>query len=143
MKLTFLIYDNDAVVNDFPLGVGYLISVLRGTGFPSEDIHVYNMDIYHYSDEELCTYLNDNEFHIVCIGMIAGYWQYKQFKRMMAAINKLRKRPIVITGGFMFTPEPEYFMKKFKIDYVVLGEGERSFPILIESVANNKSVDDV
>lgn len=142
MRLTFLIYDNDSTVNDFPLGIGYLISMLRknGYGYNDKDIDVYNMDVYHYSDKHLLNYLETNEFDIVCIGMIAGYWQYRQLKRMFQSIDQLKKRPKIILGGFMFTPEPAYFMKKFKADYVVMGEGELPFPKLVENIANNRSV---
>ncbi|MFH0732473.1 MAG: radical SAM protein [Candidatus Omnitrophota bacterium] len=143
MKLVFLIYDNDASLNDFPLGIGYLISVLRQDGFNDADIHLLNMDVYHHSDEELFEYLKVNDFDAVCIGMIAGYWQYEQFKRMMAAVNRLKKRPKIILGGYMFTPEPEFFIKKFEADYIVLGEGERSFLALIRKLSDNKSCQDI
>ena len=141
MKITFLIYDNDSTVNDFPLGVGYLISMLRKEGFDDADIHLFHMDVYHYSDEQLFQYLNQNSFDAVCIGMIAGYWQYRQLKRMCAAINRLKKRPILILGGYMFTPEPQFFMKKFGADYVVLGEGEKTFPDLLKRISGERSVD--
>ncbi len=139
MKIAFIIHDQDKTVNDFPLGVGYLISALRKIGFPEDDINVINMDVYHHSDEELLRLLEINKFDILCIGMIAGYWQFIQLKRIYSIIDKLKKRPATILGSFMFTPDPEYFMRKFSADYTVLGEGEIAFCNLIESIESNSS----
>jgi len=143
MKIVFLVYDNDSSVNEFPLGIGYLVSALREAGFEDQDIYVYNMDVYHYSNEELSHYLKVNEFDVVCIGMIAGYWQYNQLKRMMKVLNHLKNKPTVILGGYMFTPEPEFFMRKFKADYVVLGEGEKIFTQLVKNLCNRQSTDNI
>ena len=140
MRITFIIYDNDQSLNDFPLGVGYLISVLRKSGFQDQDIDVLSMDVYHYSDEALYAYLKKNSFDVICIGMIAGYWQYLQLKRIMHVVNSLKSRPVVIAGGFMFTPDPGFFMQKCGIDYIVLGEGEKAFPMLIKSISENNGV---
>lgn len=141
MRMTFLIYDNDSVINDFPLGVAYLTAVLRDHGYP--DVDIYNMDVYHYSDAQLQDYLEKGNFDVVMIGMIAGYWQFIQVKRMFAALGKLKKRPKIILGGFMFTPEPEYFMRKFEADFVVLGEGEGSLPLLVDAIGAGKTPDEV
>jgi anaerobic magnesium-protoporphyrin IX monomethyl ester cyclase len=143
MKITLIIHDHDSTVNDFPLGAGYLVSVLRQNGFPDEYIHIYNMDVYHYSDEDLRDYLVTSEFDLIGIGMIAGYWQYRQLKRIMDVINSLAKRPVVVLGGFMFTPDPAYFMRKFSVDYVVMGEGEYIFSELVTALGNRKSIDKI
>ena len=58
---------------------------------------------------------------------------------MFVAIDRLKRRPVVVLGGFMVTPEPEYFMRKFKAEYVVLGEAELSFPMVIDCIANGSS----
>lgn len=138
MKTTFLIYDNDKAENDFPLGIAYLVSSMRQAGLDDADIDIYHMDIFHYSDDQLYDYLNRGQFDVVCIGMIAGYWQFKQLKRMFAAIDRLKKRPVTILGGFMFSPEPEYFMRKFGADYVVIGEGEAILPPLMSRIAEGR-----
>ena len=143
MKITFIVYDNDSAVNDFPLGIGYLISSLRDSGFPDDDIHVYNMDVYHYSDEHMRQYLEKNDFGVVGIGLIAGYWQYRQLKRMIRVIDQLKNRPVIVLGGFMFTPDPAFFMRKFQVDFVVLGEGEKSFTELIRRIADHRGTDDI
>ena len=143
MKLAFIVHDHDKPVNDFPLGVAYLVATLRERGFPEEDIHVLNMDVYHHSDQQLYDYLERGEFDLVGIGMIAGYWQYRQLKRIFAALDRLKRRPQVVLGGYMFTPEPEYFMRRFKADFVVLGEGETPFSLLIEALAEGRPVEDI
>lgn len=143
MRISFLIHDHEKSLNDFPLGIAYLISVLRQNGWNDKDIDVYNMDVFHYSDEQLLEYLGSNRFDVVCIGMMAGYWQFKQLTRMIGVIDRLKIRPTVMLGGFMFSPEPEYFMRKFGADYVVMGEGEAILPRLLDTIASGAKPKDV
>ena len=73
MRILFVIYDNGSQTNDFPLGVTYLCSFLRQYWY--KDIAIYNQDIFHFPDEHLTNFLNNNHFDIVGVGVIGGYYQ--------------------------------------------------------------------
>ena len=137
MKILFVIYDNDSQTNDFPLGLAYLCSFLRQYGY--KDISVYNQDIYHFPDEHLTNFLNNNHFDVVGIGVIGGYYQYKKLKSICAAINKLKDRPILIIGGYGPAPEPQFFMEKTNADFCVIGEGELPLLNLLNEIGGSKN----
>jgi len=137
MKILFVIYDNGSQTNDFPLGVAYLSSFLKKNGY--KDITIYNQDIYHFPDEHLTDFLNNNHFDIVGIGIIGGYYQYKKLKSICAAINKSKDRPILIIGGYGPAPEPQFFMEKTNADFCVIGEGELPLLDLLNEINGLKN----
>jgi len=135
MKILLIVYDNSSFIPYTPLGIGYLSAVIRQS---DHEVVVYSQDIYHYSDEHLTKYLDDNDFDAVGISSIAGYFQYRKMINLSKAINKSKNRDnfIFIIGGTMFTPEPVYFLNKLDADIAVLGEGEETIVELMNKKFN-------
>lgn len=140
MKVLLVVYDNDSHLSQFPLGLAYIASALREAG---HDVSIYNQDIYHYPDNHLTQYLNENRFDVVGIGVIAGYYQYKKLLKLSDAINASNQRPIYIIGGHGPSPEPKHFLIKTKSDFICIGEGETTIVELLESLQGNKDIHDV
>ena len=140
MKILLVVYDNDSYMNWFPQGLAYLAAVLTRKGYK---VTIYNQDKFHYPDEHLTNYLDINKFDVVGVGVIAGYYQYKKLLKISEAINKSENRPFYMIGGHGPSPEPEFFIKKTKADAVVMGEGELTIVELMETLANNGSLDRV
>ena len=103
MRVLLVVYDNDSYTHVFPMGLGYIAAVLEENG---HDVEVYSQDKYHYPDAHLTEFLNNHEFDIVAVSVIAGYYQYQKLLKISAAINESKKRPIYIIGGYGPTPEP-------------------------------------
>ncbi|MBF0422445.1 MAG: radical SAM protein [Magnetococcales bacterium] len=141
MRILLVVYDNGGYTNTFPLGFGYISSVLLQEGV---DVSVYSQDLHHYPDEHLTEYLNNNSFDIVAISVIAGYYQYKKLIGLSRAINRSRNRPEnFILGGHGPSPEPEYFLKVTEADIVVMGEGEVTIKELIHALTKKTPLKDV
>lgn len=133
MKILLIVYDNDSYIHWFPQGLAYIASVLQREGY---EVTIYNQDMYHYPDEHLTEYLNNNKFDCVGIGIIAGYYQYRKLLKLAEAINKSKQRPLFILGGHGPSPEPGYFLKKTGADYVVVGEGEETIIDLFRTLGS-------
>jgi len=125
MNVLLIVYDNESHISEFPLGIAYLAAVLEKEG---HKVTIYNQDIYHYPPEHLTKRLNRASYDIVGLSSISGYWQYKKVLETSKAVNKSceRKNFVYVLGGHMFTPEPEYFLRKTKADFVCMGEGEKT-----------------
>ncbi len=123
MRILLVVYDNDSYIHWPPLGLMYIASILRNDG---HEVVVYSKDKYHYPPEHLTKYLDENEFDVVGLGVIAGYWQYAEMLRISKAIRATKRKVHFIIGGHGPSPEPEYFMEKTGADAVVVGEGERA-----------------
>ena len=117
----FVTKDTSQYTNWFPQGIAYLASVLLKEGY---GVEIYNQDLHHYPDEHLTHYLDNNNYDVIGVGAIGGYYQYKRLIRISNAINNSRNKPFYIIGGHCPSPEPEYFLKKTKADVVIIGEGE-------------------
>lgn len=130
MKILFIAYDNGSYIHYFPLGLGYLASVLRDIG---HIIEIYSQDKYHYPESHLTKHLDQRYYDIVAIGTIAGYYPYRKLLKISEAINESRNRNkfFYIIGGHGPSPEPEYFLRKTKSDFIVIGEGEKTIVELI------------
>jgi len=135
MRVLLVVYDNDGYIHQFPIGLAYISSVLRNAG---HEITIYSQDLHHYPDAHLTWYLDNNEFDIVGIGIIAGYYQYKKLLKLSEAINRSKKRPLYILGGHGPSPEPEFYLKKMQADVVVIGEGEETVCELLSSLEGHR-----
>ncbi|MEG1876539.1 MAG: radical SAM protein [Lachnospiraceae bacterium] len=132
MRILLIAYDNDSHIAWFPLGLAYIAAALRNDG---HDVEIYQQDIYHYSEEHLTEYLTNNIFDIVGVGGCGGYYQYRKIKQIAHAINEVKNKPLFWMGGHLPSPEPEYFLRKFGADFVVIGEGEESVKELVKVCA--------
>jgi anaerobic magnesium-protoporphyrin IX monomethyl ester cyclase len=137
MKVLLIVYDNDSYIHYFPLGLAYIASVLRNAG---HKVEIYNQDVHHYPEEHLTEYLKKNKFDIIGINVIAGYYQYRKLLRISEAINRVPNRPTYVLGGHGPSPEPEYFLKKTKADFVVIGEGENTIIELLGAIEKKKDL---
>lgn len=136
MRILLIAYDNEAHATYFPLGLGYLASVCRKAG---HEVIIYNQDVYHFSDDFLTTYLDKNNFDVVGLGAVAGYYTYKKILNLCSAINNSKNRPILVLGGHLVSPEPEFFLRKSRADYIVIGEGEVTLIELLESLEKKEN----
>ncbi len=123
MRVLLIAYDNDSFVSCFPQGLAYIASTLRHKGY---DVEIYNQDVYHYPEEHLTNYLDRERFDVVGIGACGGYYQYRKVLALCRAINSSKNRPLVMLGGHLPSPEPEFFLRKMEADVVIIGEGEET-----------------
>ncbi len=145
MRALLIVYDNESYIHWFPQGLAYIASALRNAG---HEVKIYSQDINHYPESHLTEYLDSNNFDIVCMSAIAGYYQYKRLLAISESINKSRNRNkfYYIIGGHASSPEPKYFLLKTKADFAVIGEGEKTITELIDYIIdkdygdNRKSV---
>ena len=138
MRVLLIVYDNDSFIHAFPLGIGYIASVLMKEGV---EVIIYNQDIHHYPEDHLTQYLDKQSFDVVGIGVIGGYYQYQKLKKISDAINRSDNRPkYYILGGHGPSPEPEFFLKKMQADVVVMGEGEETIVALFRAISKNQSL---
>ncbi len=140
MKILFVVYDNESFLTYFPMGIAYLVSAAIKAGY---EVGVYDQNIYHLPEAHLVEYLKKHRFDVVGVGMVAGYHQYKKLLKISKAINSSPNRPFYVLGGYMPSPDPEFFLKKMNADAVVIGEGEVSFVNLLKALSSNRSLSTV
>lgn len=129
MKVLLIAYDNDSHISIFPLGLAYIASALRKDG---HQVIIYEQDVFHYSEEHLIKYCNQEKFDAIGVGGCGGYYQYRKIKAISTAVNELDKKPLFWLGGHLSSADPEYFLRKFNADFICIGEGEETVSALIK-----------
>ena len=135
-------YDNESYITWFPQGLAYLASAARNAG---HEIKIYQQDVHHYSEKHLTAYLDKNEFDIVMVSVIGGYYQYKKLLKLSNAINSSKNRSKLkyLIGGHGPAADPEYFLKITGAEVVGIGEGEITIVELLDALENNKDLSKV
>jgi len=136
MKILMVAYDNGSCTSSFPQGLAYLASAPRNAGY---SVEVYQQDIYHWTDEHLTNYLDENDYNVVVVSIIGGYYQYRKLLSISDAVNKSKNRKNFkyLIGGHGPAASPEYFLRKTNADFVGIGEGEITIVELLNSVKFN------
>lgn len=142
MKILMVVYDNDSYISWFPQGLAYLASAARNAG---HEVKVYQQDIYHWPDEHLTNYLNHNEYDVVVVSVVGGYYQYRKLLSLSNAINASERRREFkyAIGGHGPAADPEYFLRKTQADVIGIGEGEITFVEMLEAFQGLRTLDSV
>lgn len=140
MKIILIVYDNDAHIGFFPMGVAALAAYCRQCG---HEVDIYSQDVHHYADEHLTEHLNANRYDVVGLSFIGAYYPYKKAKAISGAIHAAKNPPLFVLGGHGPSPEPEYFMRLLGADAVVMGEGEETFVEMLNAWESGGGVQDV
>ena len=130
MKIALIVYDDDAYVHYFPMGVAALTAVLE----KKYTVDLILQDANHYPDEYITQYLDTHDIDVVGLSFVGGYYQYRKAKQISLAVNRAKKRPFYILGGHGPSPEPEFFMRKMEADAVCIGEGEETIMEIMEAL---------
>lgn len=121
MRILLVVYDNDSYVGWFPQGIAYIAAACRKAG---HEVVVYSQDVRHHPEAHLTAFLDAGRYDAVCVGVIAGYYQYRKLLKIAEAVRAAKRPPFFILGGHGPSPEPEFFLRKTGADLVVVGEGE-------------------
>lgn len=140
MRILLIVYDNDSYISQFPIGIAQIAAVLEQHG---HDVAIYNQDIEHTPDKSITAFLDSQDFDMVGLSFVGGYYQHSKVISISRAIQEARKRPFYIIGGHGPAPEPEYFIKKTGADAVCIGEGEETIIDLIDALQSKRSLSTV
>ena len=116
-----------------------MASAARNAG---HEVSVYQQDIYHWPDEHLTYFLDNNEFDVVEVSVIGGYYQYRKLIKLSTAINasKNRHKFKYTIGGHGPASDPEFFLRKTHADVVGIGEGEITFVEMLEAFQGKREL---
>jgi len=99
MRILFIVYDNGSYIPTFPIGIGYLTSVLEKAG---HRVDIYQQDVNHWPLEHLTGYLTKYKYDAIGLSFIGGYWQYRKAKEIASVIDAIpeRLRPLWVDTGY-------------------------------------------
>ncbi|KKN79312.1 hypothetical protein LCGC14_0340940 [marine sediment metagenome] len=119
-----------------PLGLGYIASALESVG---HEVSILDLNSQKYSDKKL---LKEIKFADV-IGITGLITEYEEVIRVINIVKEYRKEAKVILGGALATTHAEAMLTDSKVDYVVIGEGERTIITLLSAIQHGQSLKNI
>lgn len=110
--------------------------------YPSNDRSPFKLysGYYHFGMdyEEIKRRIKDSEADI--FGISSSFTPYHgEALEIARIIKEWDKRKIVVMGGAHVSCDPESVLRSPYVDYVILGEGEIRFPLLLEQIEKGKA----
>lgn len=139
MKALFIIHDVYQNDNLFPLGPGYLASILRENDY---DVDTYCMDVFHYTNEQLKCYLRKREYDMIGIGFLSGRF-VETVLPLCKVVNEYKKKARVVLGGHGASATPEYILETTEVDSVIVGEAENVISNIKDGINYSSPVKDL
>jgi len=127
-KVLFVIHDLYQEDNVFPFGTGYMAACLKRSG---TEVKIYSQDVFHYTNDELAGFLEENEFDIIGVGFLAARFK-ETVESLCETINLHKKNAWLVLGGPGPSSIPEYILQKTKADIIAIGEAEETIIELIK-----------
>lgn len=121
--------------NVFPLGLGYIASVLLKEG---HEVEVMDINALRLSKKEVEEKIKTTEVDVIGIGGIVTIYKYVKW-----FTNKFKKyHPIVkiVVGGPVGSSIPRIMLEKNPVDIVNIGEGEETIKDIIRTFNNNEDL---
>lgn len=118
----------------FPFGFGYIAQYLLNEGH-----HVEVLDIFanEYSKEQVVDILSKKFFDFY--GISAFSTQYSYVKWLTKEIKEMNCSSTIVVGGPLGSYSPDIVLNNTNADVCCIGEGEITFPDLIQN-NNNRSI---
>lgn len=118
--------------SQFPLGLGYIASTVRNSGF---QVNVLDINGYRFSLERVTKKIA--EWNYGAVGITGLITQYSYIKWLCNILRKTNPNCWIIVGGAIASSIPDTLLAKTECDIVVYGEGEITVVELANTIQNN------
>jgi len=109
--------------NCFPLGLGYIASVLIEGG---HDVEVLDLNVFRIEESALRHSLKVyKEEGVEIVGLTAIVTQYAQVKKIAEIIREVMEDVFILCGGPLASSCPKLICSKTQVDVCIRGEGEK------------------
>ena len=139
MKIVFVTPNSRFVPPSVRLGPLYLASYLRSQGYC--DITIIDARHERLSDKGVALRLKTLFPDVV--GITGLGMEFAEVHRLAGLAKEIKAHCAVIVGGPYATSSPEHILKDPNVDFVVMGEGERTVSKLINALENGKDFSEI
>jgi radical SAM superfamily enzyme YgiQ (UPF0313 family) len=123
-------------LREIPLGLAYIENVLQRNGY---DCELFDFQLYNSFYEGENNLLQKIRLKPNIIGLSCNSFQIEDCKKIITYIKKHLKECLFVVGGIHATFVPESF-NDTEIDYIIQGEGEKSFLDLISNIEKTNNM---
>jgi len=118
-----------------PLGIGYIAACLEKAG---HDVQIIEA-VFYETDEDVVAAVQDFGAQIVGLSVMISY--YSKALSLASLLKAADSGLTIVAGGPHASTVPESFTQQDCIDFVMVGEGEESFPLLAKAMETPETFD--
>lgn len=111
----------------------YTLCLLKAVIKDHLETVVFDPNFKNLSEHETKSFLQKTRPDLVGVSSVSTEY-FNVTRHMVALIRKCLPEAVIVLGGVIPTVMIEETMKDRNVDYWIMGEGERSFPLLIEKL---------
>ena len=116
-----------------PLGLAYIAAILRNKGLMVSLLDANALD---YNLNRIINCMK--EFNPDIVGFASTTGKLEDIHLLANSIKAINDKTITVLGGAHPTSEPESAIAIENIDFIIVGEGEKTFPLLIDYLIKDK-----
>ena len=135
-----LLVDAPGYLTGVNVGLAYLVSTLKGLGYDALPLDLNN---YRPQKPEEMLKAAVTAFNPGLVGFSVMTLSYKEAVKLLRSLRGYYKGPVVWGGAHITVERGKLLEKHPEIDFLVLGEGERSLPALLEHLSGGRTLDAV
>lgn len=121
--------------NCFPLGLGYLSSVLLQSG---HELEILDINACRWNPQEVEKQIKAMEYDLVGIGGIITTYRY--VKWLISILKKYHSKQSIIVGGSLGSSIPQLMLERNEADIVCIGEGEETIKELVGFIEDGRDL---
>lgn len=114
----------------------YTLCLLKAVVNTKIETIVFDPNFNNLSEEEATRFLKEANPDLVGISSISTEY-FNVTRHMIALIRKTLPQTIIVFGGVIPTVMIENAMMDRNVDYWIMGEGEKSFPLLLQNLSSD------
>jgi anaerobic magnesium-protoporphyrin IX monomethyl ester cyclase len=119
-----------------PLGLAYIAAVLEN----AYEVRILDLALYHENLKKLSSVLD--EFKPDVVGITCYTSSFSSSMNIAKCVKNFDKKIITLVGGAHATIRPADCLNDY-VDFVVRGEGEITFPELLEHLMGNRNLEEI
>jgi anaerobic magnesium-protoporphyrin IX monomethyl ester cyclase len=127
------------IIPSFPLGLAYVARVLLSAGIR---VDVWDFNAPQVSISKAISRIRSAS-HYDLVGITGMIKNYGYIKGLVHAFKHYHPETKVILGGSLATAVSQYLMENLPLDFLVIGEGEKTATELASAIASGSALDSV
>lgn len=126
-----------ATLNAKYIHTALAVRLLYVASYPKHDVDFKEYTIKQKEEDIVQDILNQN---VDAVAFSTYIWNVEPIKNICVLLKQANPNIIIMIGGPEVTYEPEHFLTHFAVDYILSGEGEITFEMLIDQLEHQEPV---
>jgi len=128
----------DSLRKWLPIGLSYVASSAKRAGY---EVDILDLDAHPRTMSEVANFISEGNYDVIGMGCIVTGYRY--IKAFSSLVKEVRPETTVVVGNSVASSIPEILLPRTEVDIAVLGEGDETFPDLLDAISSGRDLSTV